>query len=79
MPKKKNRAAVGESEQTQQGRAAVDLADNNEVEVNEHVQAERCVNHQQLINQCATFLDVQNKVYCSLLEPGTPDGRFLAS
>lgn len=38
--------------------------DNNEVEVNAHVQPERYVNHQQgqLINQHATFhFDVQNK------------------
>lgn len=88
IPKKRSRAAVGESEQTQQGQAVVDLTDNSEVEVNGHVQAERCVNHQQaqLINPYATFLDVQNKEtsdgelqICRLLEPGTPDGRFLKS
>lgn len=61
MPKKRNRAAVGERQQTQQGQAVVDLM-NNELEVNEHIQPEKCVSHQQdeLISQYATFLSVQN-------------------
>lgn len=58
-PKKRNRASVGERQQTQQGQAVVDLM-NTDIEVNEQAQPKKCVNRQQdqLINQYATFINV---------------------